>query len=177
MPTPTPLIEDRLTNWGDCWRNRLRLDDDQAASIEGVYRSPQRNHWDTDPTVGHAPVVLRELDQADADEVEGAVCAIDLFHHALLKARYIRRMEPIGALKSARGRAGWMTHSYQDKTEAEHELYARMLLARALVQDQLRLPAVVRKSRASDIVRAALGLESLHSTTVRVGFYPQFGSA
>ena len=153
----TPL-DFRLENWGDCWRSRLRLD--QAASIEGGYRSPQRRHWDTDAWVGIAPVSLPPLDHVDAAEVELAVCAIDLFHHALLKAWYIRRTGVMGSLINARIAAGWEL-LLQKREQAEREFAARILLAKALVDQQLRQPAVLRKARASAIVRQVLRLEPL----------------
>lgn len=173
----TDTLDDRLFNWGECWRYRLRLDDNQAASIEGDYRSPQRKHWDTDPWVGTAPVILRELNQVDADEIESAVCAIDTFHHSLLKACYIRRMEAIGVLKSSREAAGWMPWKYRDKEEAERELLVRMTVAKAMLQAQLRLPAAIRKRRASDLVRRILGLEPLTSGGPPLTMRAQFDSA
>lgn len=151
-------LDERLVNWGDCWRSRLRLD--QASSIEGDYRSPQRKHWDTDAWVGIAPASPPMFDHADAVEIEAAVCVIDLFHHALLRAWYIRRAGTTGSLITARMAAGWKMVA-QRREQAHHEFSARLLLAMALVDAQLRLPAATRKHRASTIARQALWLEPL----------------
>ena len=56
--------------------------------------------------------------------------------------------------------AGWpLIAQYRD--EAVHELVARLAKAKELVAGQLALPAVIRKARATALVRQQLRLEPL----------------
>lgn len=154
-------LESRLVNWGDCWRYRLGLDRTQAGSAEGNHRNRWRHSWDCDPTVGCAPVAPRALDHRDADEIELAVCSIDLFNHVLLKTWYIRRFDAEGTLRKASRAARWPVISYPTLEAAERECSRRIAYAQDRVAAQLQVPAVIRKQRATAIVRDFLGLTPL----------------
>ena len=156
-------LEGRLNNWGDVWRQRLGYGLERSAtaasSAEGGYRNRWRASWDSDPVVGCAPLAPRALDRADADVIELGVCALDLFHHCLLKAWFIRRIGAIGALNFARTAAAETRIFYRTTADAERECAARLIMAETLLARVLLLPAVVRKERARVMVRITLGLE------------------
>ena len=152
---PTEL-EPRLANWGDCWRASLKLD--EANSAEGGYRSPQRRHWDTDWWVGIAPVSRNELDSADARVIELAVCALDLFHHHLLKLRYVHRLlaaDGLEALRRARRTAGWRPVRESD-AQARNEYAFRLEFSKQLLDLYLALPEATLRLRALARQAAAL---------------------
>lgn len=160
-------LEPRLTNWGDVWRLRLGYGLEPSAtaseSAEGAYRNRWRASWDSDPVVGCAPSAPRILDRADAEVIELGVCALDLFHHCLLKAWFIRRIGAIGALNFARTAAAETRIFYRTTADAERECAARLIMAETLLGRVLLLPAVVRKERARAHVRMTLGLEIIIS--------------
>jgi len=164
---PQTGLEPRLLNWGDVWRQRLGYGLERSAtavsSAEGGYRNRWRASWDSDPLVGCAPLAPRTLDRADAEVIELGVCALDLFHHCLLKAWFIRRIGAIGALNFARTAAHEQRIFYRTTADAERECAARLRMAETLLGRVLVLPAVVRKERARAHVRVALGLEIIIS--------------
>lgn len=141
-------VDERLENWAATWRYRLRLDD-TAGSFEGCYRSPQAPHWDWN--VASAPSVLVAMNHVDAQEVELAVCALDIYHHIILKAHYVRRWSQPKCLQVARKAAG------DERTRRRGDFGASLLMAKALTGAQLQLPAVVRRTRAVERVRLELG--------------------
>jgi hypothetical protein len=144
QPGKIVSIDDRLDNWGIYWRWRLGYD--QAQSFEGRYRSGQP--WHAVPTPPEA------LDPADADVIENAVCAIDLYHHALLKGWYVRRWDEQRCLHRAREAAGY-------GRQRGGSFAASMVMAKSLLTAELGRPAVTRKERAREVVRRALGLDPL----------------
>jgi len=139
-------FEERLEGWSTFWRWKLGLD--QAASFEGQYRSPQ--HWDAAPI----PPAQLDIDTDDVQAIESAVCALDLFHHTLLKLWYVRRKDEGSCLAEARRATG-------EKRRGKGNFQASLAMAKALLWTELSRPAVVRKQRASDYVRKLLGLEPL----------------
>ena len=147
-------INVRLELWASFWRWKLGLD--QARSFEGQYRSPQ--HWDAPTTPTHAIWLQHEIE--DANQIESAVCSLDLFHHTLLKAWYIRRRTDNHCLRAAREAIG-------ETRRSKGNFEASLEMAKALLIQALDEPAVVRKQRASAHVRKLLGLPPL--TTLDVG--------
>lgn len=139
-------LEARCENWGT-WQRSLTIAI-AVSSKEGEYRSPQSRHWLL-PVVS-APA---QTDVADAQVVEHAVCAMDLYHHMILRAWYVQRVsEPVClrlAAKTAaepRGRLrGWPS---------------TLAMAHALLSASLALPAVIRKARARAIVVEMLAGEA-----------------
>ena len=138
-------LEERLEAWAVFWRWR-NSGQQQAESFEGQYRSPQR--WDRLPI----PPQQLDVDVDDVHAIESAVCALDLFHHVLLKAWYILRISEDSCMAKARKAAGKGTRRRFRVSMAE---------AKALLYAELERPAVVRKQRASEMVRQILGLDPL----------------
>lgn len=144
---PALTLDERLENWSAVWRRKLRLG--EAESIEGSYRSPQSAHWEY--AVPHAPMVLEARNAVDAREVELAVCALDIYHHVILKGHYVRRWSDPKCLQVARKEAG------DERTRRRGDFGASLLMAKALTGAQLDVPAVIRRTRAVERVRLALG--------------------
>lgn len=138
-------LEERLESWASFWRWKLGLE--QAASFEGQYRSPQ--HWEAPPI----PPAWLDIDHEDVQAIESAVCALDLFHHTLLKMWYIRRKGESTCLAEAR-RA-------MRERRGKGNFRSSLAMAKALLLAELERPAVVRKQRASEYVRKILGLPAL----------------
>lgn len=157
-------LEERLEGWATFWRWKLGLE--QAASIEGQYRSPQP--WDQP-----IPPAWLDVDEDDVQAIESAVCAMDLFHHTLLKLWYIRRRDEDTCLTTARRAAGEPKEARRrgkgegGRIRAADSFRSSLAMAKALLLAELARPAVVRKRRASEYVRNLLGLERL--TAVPMG--------
>lgn len=136
------LIE-RLDNWGAVQRGGGRIG--ETASVEGEYRSPQ--HWHA---LG-APVTRAPVDPLDAAEIEGAVCTIDIYHHTILRAWHVCLYAEPRCLRLAAKAAG------QPRGKSRG-FDASLTMAYALLSTALTMPAVIRKARARDRVRAILGM-------------------
>lgn len=151
-------LEPRLRNWGRwcLWRARQGC----AASLEGGYRSPQR--WEA-PPVNPPP----ELDPKDGIVLESAVCALPIFDHALLRAWHVTRWKEGDCIVAAK-RAASMPRSLWLEFDPAYASACGKL------EEQLCIPAVVRKDRARALVRKILGLEDLQSTKSYVIVGPQF---
>lgn len=149
-------LEERLENWGDClrWRKRQR----QASSFEGGYRSPQGRHWEWLQTAPKAPV---SLNAADAMVVNRAWQAMpDAYHSALLGAWYVNRWAERHCVIVAREAAG------EERTRRPiGDFEASIAMARALIAEQLALPAVILRARIVARVHQALGLDDLLAPT------------
>lgn len=80
-------IEQRLTNWGKAMRvHPIRL---RCLSLEGRYRSPQRNMWEAPiQSIGGA------IDMPDAWTVERAVVTLPAPVLVLLRLHYVVRAHP-----------------------------------------------------------------------------------
>lgn len=167
-PISAADLEVRLGGWAAFWRRRLGYD--QTGSFEGQYRSPQRDHWEPPKTRAY----LGEIDDRDAEAIESAVCALDLFHHTLLKAWYVRRQSEAECLACSRLAAGYARSRWVGRnraganSELMKEFQAAMAMAKLLLTAELALPATVRKKRASTYVRKILGLEPLTSVALAV---------
>lgn len=61
----------------------------RALSLEGNYRSPQRNHWEE-----VVPVSRGAIDYLDAYVVEQAWCTLDLADRMLLRYHYCSHFHP-----------------------------------------------------------------------------------
>ena len=83
----TPDIDARLFNWGRAMRvHPLRL---RCQSLEGLYRSPQRNHWAEPVTHAHGSV-----DTLDAWAIERAVITLPSPLVVILRLHYVVRAHP-----------------------------------------------------------------------------------
>ncbi|MCC7122275.1 MAG: hypothetical protein IT493_12025 [Gammaproteobacteria bacterium] len=118
-------------------------------SFEAGWTSPQSAHWNV-PGVTRAP---RDVDLADAQTIETAVCSIDAYFHAILRGWHVQRFaEPVclrlaaRAVDCKRGKlSGWQ---------------ATLDMAYALLTAALDLPAGVHKDRARARVLATLALDN-----------------
>ena len=140
----TEALEARLENWG-CAISGRKPGPGGTESVEGRYRSPQ--HW-------HAlgpPQTSVEIDHDDAQIVESAVVLIPLFHHALLRAWYVRRLAPATCVSRARAVGG-------ANSPAGFHFPQHLARAHDLIGVALALPAVIRRDRARAYVRRLLDL-------------------
>ncbi len=139
-------LEDRLVAWGEYFRWHA-ANGNQANSLEGNWRCPQP-WWELPPT----PEWM-EIEIGDVQTIESSVCALEMYYHILLKTWYIRRLNEDACLGTARKMSG---------VRRRREDFRLILgTAKALLVQELARPAVVRKQRASAMVRAILGLEPL----------------
>jgi hypothetical protein len=148
-------LDDRLTNWGACYRARRRppLGTHQARSVEGGYRNRWRGSWDCDPIVGTAPTAPIAIDWTDARIIDGAWQAMPSpFEAYLLAAVYVKQWSDGKAIAEARIFAGQIPRRH-DRNIAPYLTMAKLLLA-----GQLAIPAVVRRPRVVARIRAALDL-------------------
>lgn len=97
-----------------------------------------------------------DIEVADAEAIESAVCAMELYYHILLKSWYVRRRNEDACLGAARKMSG------QRRRREDFRLI--LGTAKALLVQELERPAVVRKARASAMVRKLLGLDPLTIT-------------
>lgn len=145
----------RLENWGAAMGGRMIDSAAEAGSIESRYRSPQ--HWHA---LG-APVNALPPDQEDAQVIESAVVLLPLFHHALLRLWYVRRLRPGTCMKWARQVGG-------ERSPAGHHFPDHLQAAHRLAESALEIPAVIRRERARDFVRRMLA-ESRETQAAWVG--------
>lgn len=154
-------LEARCDNWGEImrWRQRASVAINGGStkgppqkhffatigSFEAGYRSPQSEHWN----YGSAPTEAPDPDPIDADEIEQAVQAITVYHHAILRYTHVNRLDaPIVlrlAAKAGRQRRSMLTG-----------YLPTLHMAYGLLREALSLPAVVRKARARERVQKAL---------------------
>lgn len=132
----------RCDNWGAAMRWHSSSSQ-SAASAEGAYRSPQP--WHAVPTPMPAAV-----DRRDADIIEAAVAVLSLHDHALLRARHVHRLDQGACIAIARRAAGIGAPRRAPWHEA-------ITIAYDALERALALPAVIRRDRARDRVRAILG--------------------
>lgn len=127
---------------------RYRKRHGTASSLEGNFRSPQR--WDAPPLVTEP-----NLDMHDAEVVENAVCALPITYHAVLRFTYVDWLLPVGIARYTHRLTGVEMHPYRD-------LPGIMDRAISALAEQLELPAVVRKQRATNKIlriRAQLAID------------------
>lgn len=141
-------LEERLVSWGVFWRRRTERRQRSAESLEGNWRSKQP--WDVPPLT--APP--RCNDPADAEIIEAAVCSLPLFYHVLLKSKYVRQYNDAECVMWAR-KAGNL------RREPTSNFPVELAMGKAKLIEQLALPVVLRKQRASEYVRRLLGLDPL----------------
>lgn len=143
---PTALatadLEVRLENWGASLAFGRRASGG-TESIEGRYRSPQQWH-----ALG-APQARIEPDHEDAQVIESAVVLLPLFHHALLRAWYVRKLAPGTCLTTARAAGG-------PASPGGNYAPRHLQRAKGLLVEALALPAAERRSRARAGARRAL---------------------
>ena len=108
-------LEDRLVNWGEAWRSRMRAGRDLVQRGVWSTRRGYGNAWHWDAAVGvsstgahiaSAPSAPVGVDLADASAVELAVGAVEIFHHVILKGHYVRCWDPDRTLRVARQASG-----------------------------------------------------------------------
>ena len=157
-------LDERLENWGAIWRSRMA-----GQSLIADVWSTKRGygnawHWDSSNEVssrgvhlGVAPRVAVNCDPVDAGAVERAVCAMDIFHHVILKAEYVRQWPPEKGLYEAQKAAGERrrTVTWYDRAAAYD---ASLRMARGLLTEIVDRPAVIRRQGALRLARAALAM-------------------
>lgn len=134
---------DRCDNWGAAMRGATGRASQSVASAEGAYRSPQP--WHAVPTPMPAAV-----DRLDADIIEAAVAVLSLHDHALLRARHVHQLDQRACIAIARRAAG-------NGAPRRATFRGSMGMAYDALERALALPAVIRRDRARDRVRAILG--------------------
>jgi len=88
-------LEHRLTNWGKAMRvHPIRL---RCLSLEGRYRSPQRNMWEAP-----IPAFGGTIDMLDAWMVERAVITLPVPVLVLLRLHYVVRANPFTCRRMVR---------------------------------------------------------------------------
>lgn len=99
-------IDDRLANWGRVMR--VRPYRRRTPSLEGNYRSPQRNHWE-------APVQTIPLwhDVHDAYLIEHAWQTLSARHRLVLKGHYCTNLAPEAIRRIVRRNTRRRVESYQ----------------------------------------------------------------
>jgi len=157
---PIATLELRLDNWGEAWRSRLRSNLTQR----GVW-STRRGygnawHWDaSDETstrgvhIGSAPSAPAGVDMADAQAVELAVGAVEIFHHVVLKGHYVRQWDPEKTLRTAKQASG-----LGNPRRRGGDYQASLRMARALLAEVIDRPAVIRRGRAARAAAFARGI-------------------
>lgn len=154
-------LEQRLNNWGEAWRTRLRAGRDLVQRGVWSTRRGYGNayHWDSSGEVstrgvaiGSAPTTAPGVDVADAQAVELAVGAVEIFHHVMLKGHYVRMWTPERTLRVARQASG----VGNPRRGGDYEASLRM--ARALLAEVIDRPAVIRRERAARAAAFALDL-------------------
>jgi hypothetical protein len=135
-------LETRLDSWGYVLRVRRGIH--TCDSVEGWYRSPRMKAAFREP-----PPAKVILGAQDADEIERAVCTLDLYRHLLLKFWYVTMYSEGECLRRAAKECDIQRRHARDWP-------AIMGMCRALVAVALDHPAVIRKDRAQRIAEAAL---------------------
>ncbi len=130
---PKLSMNDRCDNWGMACR--YRLIQGETASLEGGYRSPQ------DWYAPGAPPQPKFCDVKDAQEIESAVCVLDLYHHSILRAWHVYRVSEPQCIRLAAKAAN-------EKRGRASGFDATLGMAYGLLSEALELPAVIRKDRA-----------------------------
>lgn len=155
-------LEQRLDNWGEAWRSRMRAGRDLTQRGIWSTRRGYGNayHWDASSDVsargvaiGAAPSAPVGVDLADAHQVELAVGAIEIFHHVVLKGHYVRQWPPEKTLRMARQASGL---GNPRRRGGDYEASLRM--ARALLAEVIDRPAVIRRERAARAAAFALDM-------------------
>jgi hypothetical protein len=137
-------IVKRCENWAHYVRlRRLR---GQANSLEGGYRPPRGANWET----RGAPTVPPTPELHDAQAIEDAVSILALYHHTLLRAWYVNKWHPGKCLAVAAEAAGVPRGRFSG-------FDAALEMAHGLLRESLRVPPVIRKMRARQIVRELVG--------------------
>ena len=82
-------LETRLTNWGNWARGKRRPQEHRCRSLEGEWRSPQREHWSEAPRA-----FADSVDPIDAIEVELAWRSLPPIWAMPLWGVYVLRERP-----------------------------------------------------------------------------------
>jgi hypothetical protein len=142
----------RLNNWGRClkhyvpgWTSTQPIGGD-SGSAERRFRAEDHSGYRT-----VNPDTTFDLDPHDAKLIEAAVGVLPLYYHTLLKAWYVRRLEP-GKCLAVAAKVAVPVRKRIPFDAFDGELEA----AYVLLLDALELPAVIRKQRAKDLVRERL---------------------
>lgn len=147
---------DRCENWGRVVRARLthvaaegtgkhRRYWAKIGSYEAGYRSPQSHHW-TPPVTASFEL----LDVVDADDVESAVCMLEMYPHVILRGWHVNRLSEPMCLRLAARAAGVMRGKVSGWGPT-------LEMAYALLSEALTTPRALRRERARQRVHAALG--------------------
>lgn len=144
MLATVATLEERLENWGSCLRQRRKAH--ETPSKESSYRCPQGSHW-TLPGAPGAPGTPQDM--RDALVIDGAVSALPLNYHAVLRAFYVGQGRMHMMVRWAR-KIGF--HG-----AGPREVDAMLDQARALLAAKLLEPACERKERARARVQQEIG--------------------
>lgn len=159
---PMTTLELRLDNWGEAWRSRMRQRSELTQRGLWSTRRGYGNayHWDASNDVsahgvhiGAAPSVRPGVDLADAQAVELAVGAVEIFHHVVLKGHYVRQWDPDKTLRVAKQASG-----LGNPRRRGGDYDASLRMARALLAEVIDRPAVIRRERAARAAAFALDM-------------------
>jgi hypothetical protein len=149
-------LQHRLENWGVVWRTGSLRYDPYARGFVGAVEC-HHGDWYRSPQPWHEPARAKLVpDVDDAGAIESAVCALDVFHHLILKGWYVRKWHPGKVLRVANKRCS-------SPRCGRGAFDAALGMAHAMLTVELERPAVVRRQRAVAYVRAALGTNLTHA--------------
>ena len=143
-------IDERCDNWGQCLR--YYVPGWHSPALLGGDGGSAESKFSADDHSGYRQIEAHpsaHLDVNDAKIVESAVVTLPLYQHALLKAHYVRSYSPGKCLALAAEAAGVRRVKFRG-------FLSDLEMAHALLIAALRLPAVVRKVRARELVRERL---------------------
>lgn len=146
--------EARLENWAILLRQRHFPE--AVSSVEGLHEPKHPEQW-FDPRE-EAPSPPRiELDREDAAVVELAVRSIQSLNHWIIRGHYLGRWTPWKILRLAYQCAGQPMPAYRARNVSTvYDLHLRASIF--MVGQALAAPAVIRKTRANDLIDAAFAL-------------------
>ena len=117
----------------------------KIGSYEAGYRSPQSHHWTRPVTAS-----FELLDVSDAEDVESAVCTLDMYPHAILRGWHVNRLSEPMCLRLAAKAAGEQRGNVRGWE-------AILAMAYALLADALTTPRVLPRERARQRAHDILG--------------------
>lgn len=142
-------LDVRCDNWG-AWQ-RGGSTSHQVESKEGGYRSPQRGHWEESVTA--VPVAINAF---DGQLIEHGVCLLPLYQHLLLRGWHCKRSRPNGYRLDPVIILRMAARISHEQRGCREGFTGALAMAYVLLGETLKVPAVVRKQHARDVVMRAL---------------------
>jgi len=128
-------IEDRLRNWARAMR--VHPHRFHCRSLEGQYRSPQRNHWSEPVTSFHIPINMH-----DAWVIELACATLNIKQRIILRSHYCFRAHPHAVQRMVRRDAHKRLGAFNDELlTAQHAINHALTNSHEQNQTTVRLLA------------------------------------